>query len=137
MALEMDLSTYYKTEEREADGYYWLEYTKEDTSYGCNLKLILPTTEAEILKILKRKALDKLLENCRAEFCYGDPRVEKYKEEYLILGEEMIDRGYKEYLIWLKENCATFAQDASSGEFTGIAIDWQGKEDQQPLFDID
>lgn len=136
-SMEIDLSTYYKMEEREADGCYWLEYTKENIPYGCKLKLIVPTTEAEILKKLKREALDKLLENCRAEFCYGDHRVENYKEEYLILGKETIDKIYKEYLTWLKENCATFAQDASSGEFTGIAIDWQGKEDQQPLFDID
>ena len=134
--LEMDLSTYYKTEEREADGCYWLEFTEEAMYNGSKLQLTTPTTETEIIKKLKHKALDKLLENCRAEFCYGDPRVEKYKEEYMILGEETIDKIYKEYLTWLKENCTTFAQDASSGEFNGIAIDWQGKEDEQPLFNI-
>ena len=48
--------------------------------------------------------------------------------------EETINKIYKEYLTWLNENCTTFAQDASSGEFTGIAIDWQGKEEEQPDF---
>ena len=83
---------------------------------------------------LKRKALEELLEDCQGEFCYGDPRVQKYKEHYLILGEEIIDRIHDAYLAWLKENCTTFAQDAASGELTGIAIDWNGKEGQQPDF---
>lgn len=90
--------------------------------------------EKENIEQLKKQALEKLLEDCRGEFCYGDPRVQKYKEHYLILGEDFIDRIHDVYLAWLKENCTTFAQDAQSGEFTGIAIDWHGKEDQQPDF---
>ena len=39
-------------------------------------------------------------------------------------------------MTWLKENCTIFPEDAPSGEFTGIAIDYHGKEDQEPTFDV-
>ena len=133
---EMDLPTYYRTEEKHFDDCFWLEYSTEDTSYDSKLEFTVPTTEAEILMQLKQEALEKLLENCRGEFCYGDPRVNKYKEDYLILGEKVIDKIYKDYMAWLKDNCTTFAQDSPSGEFTGIAVDWQGKEDLQPNFEV-
>lgn len=133
---ELDLPTYYKTEEKFSDDYFWLEYSEEDTSNNSKLEFAIPTTETKILMQLKQKALEKLLENSRAEFCYGDPRVNNYKKDYLILGEKVIDKIYKDYMAWLKDNCTTYAQDSSSGEFTGIAINWQGKEDLQPNFDI-
>jgi O-succinylbenzoate synthase len=133
---ELDLPTYYKTEEKFSDDYFWLEYSEEDTSNNSKLEFAVPTTETKILMQLKQKALEKLLENSRAEFCYGDPRVNNYKKDYLILGEKVIDKIYKDYMAWLKDNCTTYAQDSSSGEFTGIAINWQGKEDLQPNFDI-
>ena len=57
-------------------------------------------------------------------------------EDYTILGEETICKIYQEYMAWLKENCTTFPEDAHSGEFTGIAIDYHGKEDQEPTFDV-
>ena len=121
-------TTYSKMVEVSFENYHWLEYDKEDAAKPA-------PTEAEILQQLKQKALDKLLENCRAEFCYGDPRVEKYKKYYMILGEDVIDSIHEKYLTWLKENCSTFVQEAASGEFSGIAIDWHGKDDQQPKFD--
>ena len=57
-------------------------------------------------------------------------------EDYTILGEETINKIYQEYMVWLKENCTIFPEDAPSGEFTGIAIDYHGKEDQEPTFDV-
>lgn len=100
-------------------------------------KIIAKKTSGMMLRSLpelEQRALDKLLENCRAEFCYGDPRVETYKDEYKILGEEVIKEIHDDYLEWLNAYCETFAQDADSGEFTAIAIDWKGMEDQQPDF---
>lgn len=131
---EMDLSTYYKTEEKHAGDCSWLEYTKEDTHYDSKLKFAIPATEAEILMQLKQKALEKLLKNSRAEFCYGDPRVNNYKKDYLILGEKVIDKIYKDYMAWLKDNCTTYTQEGA--DCIGVAIDWQGKEDYQPHFDV-
>lgn len=131
---EMDLSTYYKTEEKHAGDCSWLEYTKEDTHYDSKLKFAIPATEAEILMQLKQKALEKLLKNSRAEFCYGDPRVNNYKKDYLILGEKVIEKIYKDYMAWLKDNCTTYTQEGA--DCTGVAIDWQGKEDYQPHFDV-
>ena len=84
--VEMNLSTHYKWEEKQSDGCYWYEFTEEDMCYDSELKLAVPTTEAEILKQLRQKALKRLLDNCRGEFCYGDPRVKKYMEDYIILG---------------------------------------------------
>ena len=135
--VEMTFSTHYMMEERHSDGCYWYEFTEEDMCYDSELKLAVPTTEAEILRQLRQEALKKLLYNCRAEFCYGDPRVKKYMKEYIILGEETIETIYQEYMSWLRENCTTFPQEANSGEFTGIAIDYHGKEDQEPTFDVD
>ena len=134
--VEMNLSTHYKWEERQSDGCYWYEFTEEDMCYDSELKLAVPTTEAEILRQLRQEALKRLLYDCQAEFCYGDPRVKKNKMDYLILGEETISKIYQEYMTWLKENCTIFPEDAPSGEFTGIAIDYHGKEDQEPKFDI-
>ena len=37
----------------------------------------------------------------------------------------------------MKENCSIYPEDAPSGEFTGIVIDYHGKEDQEPKFDVD
>ena len=125
-----------KWEEKQSDGCYWHEFTEEDMCYDSELKLAVPTTEAEILRQLRQEALKRLLYNCRAEFCYGDPSVKKYMEDYIILGEETISKIYQEYMTWLKENCTIFPEDAPSGEFTGIAIDYHGKEDQEPTFDV-
>ena len=135
--VEMNLSTHYKWEEKQSDGCYWYEFTEEDMCYDSELKLAVPTTEAEIQRQLRQEALKRLLNDCRGEFCYGDPRVKKYMKEYIILGEETIETIYQEYMSWLRENCTTFPQEANSGEFTGIAIDYHGKEDQEPTFDVD
>ena len=134
--VEMNLSTHYNWEERHSDGCYWYEFSEEEMCYDSELKLAVPTTEAEILRQLRQEALKRLLYNCRAEFCYGDPRVKTCMEDYIILGEETISKIYQEYMAWLKENCTTFPEDAPSGEFTGIAIDYHGKEDQEPTFDV-
>lgn len=134
--VEMNLSTHYKWEEKHSDGCYWYEFTEEDMCYNSELKLAVPTTEAEILRQLRQEALKRLLDDCRGEFCYGDPRVKKYMEDYIILGEETISKIYQEYMSWLKENCTIFPEDAPSGEFTGIAIDYHGKEGQESKFDI-
>ena len=132
--LEKDIEVYCKLEPVEQDGLVWYEYIREVVSSNSSIDLTTPLTEAEVTMRLKEKALERLLEDCRGEFCYGDPRVQNYKKHYLILGEALIDRIHDVYLAWLKENCTTFAQDAQSGEFTGIAIDWMGKEEQQPNF---
>ena len=134
--LEKDIEVYCKLEPVEQDGLVWYEYIREVVSSNSSIDLTTPLTEAEVTMRLKEKALERLLEDCRGEFCYGDPRVQNYKKHYLILGEALIDRIHDVYLAWLKENCTTFAQDAQSGEFTGIAIDWNGKEDYQPNFNI-
>ena len=132
--LEVDLPTYYKTEEIQYEGFSWEEYTEEVVSYDSKLKFTTPATEEEIRQQLVQKALDRLLDDCRGEFCYGDHRVETYKDKYMILGEEVIKEIHDDYLEWLDAFCDTFAQDAASGEFTGIAVDWQGMEDQVPDF---
>ena len=132
--MEKDIKVYFRCEPVEQDGLVRYEYTREEVSSYSSIDLTTPLTEAEVTMHLKEKALERLLEDCRGEFCYGDPRVQNYKKYYLILGEALIDRIHDVYLAWLKENCTTFAQDAQSGEFTGIAIDWHGKEEQQPDF---
>lgn len=132
--LERDIVMSFRHEPVEQNGLVWYEYTCEDVSYNSQIQLTTPINEVEMTMQLKRKALEELLEDCQGEFCYGDPRVQKYKEHYLILGEEIIDRIHDAYLAWLKENCTTFVQDAASGELTGITIDWNGKEGQQPDF---
>ena len=134
--LEMDLSTHYTSEERHYDGCYWYEYTEEATHNNSELQLAVPTTEAEILRQLRQEALKRLLYDCRGEFCYGDPRVKKNKKDYLILGEETIDKIYEEYMSWLRDNCTRYPEDAPSGEFTGIAINYHGKENLVPTFDV-
>ena len=131
---EIELLTYYKTEGKHSDDCSWLEYSEEDTHYDSKLKFTVPTTKAEILMQLKQKALEGLLDECQGEFCYGDHRVEKYKDRYMILGEENISIIYREYKAWLNKNCTTYTQEAS--DFTGVAVDWQGKEDYQPHFDV-
>ena len=134
--VEKDLIVCLTSERHESMGLCWYEYSSETVSTDSAVQLATPLTEQEITLQHKQKALDELLEDCQGEFCYGDKRVERYRNSYLILGEENIDAIYKTYMKWLNENCTTFAQDAYSGEFTGIAIDWQGKEDQQPVFDV-
>ena len=52
----------------------------------------------------------------------------------MILGEEVINEIHEDYLEWLNVFCETRAEDAASGEFTGVAIDWKGMEGQQPDF---
>ena len=37
---------------------------------------------------------------------------------------------------WLEEHCTTYPEDSVSGEFTGIAVDWHGKEALQPVYDV-
>ena len=113
----------------------WYEYTRECIEYSSQVKLITPLTENDVVRNLKQQALEELLENCQAEFCYGDPRVEKYKDHYMILGEENIATIYKAYMDWLRMNCSTELQEGSD-DFVGVAIDWRGKEDLQPTFDV-
>ena len=54
----------------------------------------------------------------------------------MILGEEIINAIYHEYMTWLKENCTTYIEECSWNDFTGVAIDWHGKENEQPVFDL-
>ena len=133
--IEMDLLTWYATTERHSGDFYWLEFTEEYIPYGNELKLTAPTSPAEIIKQLKQNALNELLEKCQGEFCYGDPRVKKYKDNYKILKNEIVDEIYRVYMAWLKKNCKTYTQEGA--DCTGIAIDWQGKEDYKPHFDVE
>lgn len=133
--LELVLETSYSTEEKTYDDFLWHAFVSERTAHNSKFEIGTPVTKEEMTLKLKKKALEKLLEDCRGEFCYGDPRVKNYKKYYMILGEERIDAIHNEYMAWLKENCTTFPQDAPSGEFTSIAIDWHGKEDQQPVYE--
>lgn len=113
----------------------WYEYTHEDVDYKSEVELFTPHSENDVLQSLKQQALEDLLDNCQAEFCYGDPRVEKYKEHYMILGEKNISTIYMVYMDWLRMNCSTELQEGSD-DFVGVAIDWRGREDLQPTFDI-
>lgn len=116
----------------------WRRYTLEKINERHRLnKLYLrtPISEQELTRREKKEALSKLIKDCEAEFCYGDSRVEKYLENHEILGIEIIDTIYTEYMAWLNEHCTTFAEDSPSGEFTGIAIDWHGNKDNKPSFE--
>ena len=113
----------------------WYVNTHERIGYDSEVQLITPLTENDVVLNRKKEALEKLLDNCQAEFCYGDSRVEKYKKDYLILGEENIATIYKVYMHWLRMNCSTELQEGSD-DFVGVAIDWRGREDLQPTFDV-
>ena len=113
-----------------------LENNKNEcVSHDSEVQLITPLTENDMVLNRKKEALEELLDNCQGEFCYGDPRVEKYKEHYMILGEENIATIYKVYMHWLRMNCSTELQEGSD-DFVGVAIDWRGREDLQPTFDV-
>ena len=122
------------TEIRKHGSFCWHEYT-EERPYGGKVEFIMPQTLEETTLALKKMALNQLLEGCQGEFCYGDPRVEKYKEHYMILGKENITTIYKVYMDWLKRNCGIELQEGSD-DFVGVAIDWRGREDLQPTFDV-
>ena len=113
----------------------WYVNTHERIGYDSEVQLITPLTENDVVLNRKKEALEKLLDNCQAEFCYGDSRVEKYKKDYMILGEENIATIYKVYMHWLRMNCSTELQEGSD-DFVGVAIDWRGREDLQPTFDV-
>ena len=113
----------------------WYVNTHERIGYDSEVQLITPLTENDVVLNRKKEALEKLLDNCQAEFCYGDSRVEKYKKDYMILGEENIATIYKVYMDWLRMNCSTELQEGSD-DFVGVAIDWRGREDLQPTFDV-
>ena len=108
---------------------------KECVTHDNEVQLITPLTENDVVLNHKKEALEELLDNCQAEFCYRDPRVEKYKKDYLILGEENIATIYKVYMHWLRMNCSTELQEGSD-DFVGVAIDWRGRKDLQPTFDV-
>ncbi len=133
--IEKTIKTYYLKEDRSYEDTCWQVYTKEVISYDSDIQFCIPVTEDEMILRRKERALEALLEECQGEFCYGDHRVEKYKYKYTILGEENIRMIYQEYKAWLGKNCSTYTQQASD-DFTGVAIDWQGKEDYQPHFDV-
>lgn len=122
------------TEIRKHGDFCWHIYT-EERPYGGKVEFIVPQTQEEVTLALKKMALDQLLEDCQGEFCYGDHRVEKYKEHYMILGEENIAAIYKVYMNWLKMNCGTELQEGGD-DFVGVAIDWRDREDLRPSFDV-
>jgi len=134
--VEKDIEVRVETEERESGGLYWNEYSCEEVSRDSAVQLAIPYTAAEMTLHLKQEALKELLRNCRDEFCYYDPIVNKYRKYYHILGEENIDTIYTTYMKWLRNNCTTYVQDVPSSDSSGIAIDWNGKEDSQPVFDV-
>ncbi len=133
-SIEKTIKSYYGKEERSYEGTRWRVYTVEKIAYNSSIQFGTPVTERELILRHKQDALNALLEDCQGEFCYGDHRVENYRDGYLILGEENIDVIYREYMAWLNKNCTTYTQEAS--DFTGVAVDWQGKEDYQPYFDV-
>jgi hypothetical protein len=135
-SVEVVIESCYAEKEQKYEDLCWSFYTGEKVAYNSKVNLAEPFTPEEVLLRLKQKALEKLLEDCRGEFCYGDTRVQKYRDHYLILGEKNIDTIYKDYKEWLNKNCTKSTQDATSGEFTGIAVDWHGKEDLQPIYDV-
>ncbi len=135
-SVEVVIESYYAKKEQKYEDLCWSFFTGEKVEYNSKVKLAEPFTPEEVLLRLKKKALEKLLEDCRGEFCYGGTRVQKYRDHYLILGEKNVDTIYKDYKEWLNKNCTKYAQDAPSGEFTGIAVDWHGKEDLQPIYDV-
>ena len=135
-SIERVIKSYYVNGEKKHSDVHWFFYTGECTAYDSEVQLAEPLTPEEVLLSLKNKALKTLLDDCRGEFCYGDPRVKTYRKYYLILGEKNIDIIYKDYMKWLKEHCTTYPEDSVSGEFTGIAVDWHGKEALQPVYDV-
>jgi hypothetical protein len=135
-SIERVIKSYYVNGEKKHSDVHWFFYTGECTAYDSEVQLAEPLTPEEVLLSLKNKALKTLLDDCRGEFCYGDPRVKTYRKYYLILGEKNIDTIYKDYMKWLKEHCTTYPEDSVSGEFTGIAVDWHGKEALQPVYDV-
>ena len=134
-SLEKNLMFYFGNKVITHGDLCWYEYTQEYVDRGSEVQLITPLTENDIVLNRKKEALEELLDNCQGEFCYGDPRVEKYKEHYMILGEENIATIYKVYMDWLRMNCSTELQEGSD-DFVGVAIDWRGREDMQPTFDV-
>ncbi len=135
-SMDLQIETFYKSEKRTNDFVTWHAYTSEETTCGSEIEIATPLTEDALLNRLKHDALERLLEDCRGEFCHNDKRVEKYREFYMILGEETIDNIYKVYMSWLTENCTTIPEGSYSGEFWGTSIDWQGKENLQPVFNL-
>lgn len=120
------------------NGAKWQRYTLEiidDRHRLSTFCLGAPVTEQEVVRREKRKALSSLIEDCEAEFCYGDSRVEKYRKKYAILGNEVINVIHENYMAWLNDHCTTFTQDSTSGDFTGVAIDWHGNEADKPTFE--
>lgn len=133
-AMELNLETYFSKEKKSYEDTSWWEYSKETISRTSPIQFGVPMIEDEMIQRHKEEALKELLEDCRGEFCYGDRCVLDRKERYMILGEDNIDTIYHQYMAWLKKNCTTYTQEAS--DFTGVAVDWQGKEDYQPHFDL-
>lgn len=133
--IEKTIQTRYGKELKSYEDTSWWVYTEEKIAYNSDIELGIPVTKDEIMQRHKEEALKELLNDCQGEFCYGDHRVEKYKDRYMVLGEENIDVIYREYKAWLNKNCTTFTQEGSD-DFVGVAINWQGKEDYQPHFNI-
>lgn len=113
-------------------GWYWFE--KEEAFSRLRrvtLEMGVPQTVEEVTQKIMRSALEELLENCEGEFAYGDPRVRKYADHYAILGDELIEKIYAKYMLWLRMFSTTESQDEA--ECTGIAVRYG--ENQRPPFE--
>ena len=132
--IKKTLETYYSKEERSYEDTSWWVYSEETIAYNSPIEFGIPVTKDEMIQRQKEYALNKLLEDCRGEFCYGDRCVLDRKDRYTILGEDNVGTIYQHFMTWLNKNCTRYTQEAS--DFTGVAVDWQGKEDYQPHFDV-
>lgn len=113
-------------------GWYWFE--KEESFRrlkGVTLEMGVPKTIEEVTSEVRNSALKELLENCEGEFAYGDPRVRKYADDYAILGDELIEKIYAKYMLWLRMFSTTESEDGA--ECTGIAVRYG--ENQRPPFE--
>ena len=80
-SIERVIKSYYVNGEKKHSDVHWFFYTGECTAYDSEVQLAEPLTPEEVLLSLKNKALKTLLDNCRSEFCYGDPRVKTYRKK--------------------------------------------------------
>lgn len=112
----------------------WYRYEKEkifNRLQDTTLELGEPQTVVEVTQKVRMSALEDLLKNCDGEFAYGDSRVRKYADYYAILGDELIEKIYAKYMLWLK--IFSTKESVDGAECSGIAV--RCGDNQRPPFE--